>query len=419
MPKQPIPPPLVEPDEPRCVCISINESWAVLLLGAVHHMQYPEYWAGTLEQNRIARRQAKNLMAVISEAIQMGCCCNDQTTIPRRERYTSTGRMEVSYDGGTTWENGDNFDPRFNSPLWPPLYTQPGQDLKCIAANNAYAVMKDLIDQIQAEQSLTVDRIAVLVTVFLGTIAVLASGGILAGLIAAFGGFILGIGQTALQDMFTSTEWDMIKCILYNNMLEDGSFDTAGWQAVKDQVTQQFEYSPRLIIVNQLNLMGPVGLTNAGRKQTASPDVTCEDCENPGWCYDFDFTTGSHGWEQWLGEGAVYTPGVGWTTVNRQNGGKGLEVIRYFSSSNITEIDVVVVAAGMTGGNVYVGTDPGGYSFNDGMSNGQVIYYRQNIAQDGITSILVNAAAAAADSIVLVEVKILGTGINPFGTDNC
>lgn len=285
MPMQPIPPPLVEPDEPRCVCISVNESWAVLLLGAVHKMQYPDYWGGSLEENRLARRQAKNLMAIISEAIQMGCCCDDRTQIPRRERYTSDGRLEVSYDGGETWENGDNFDPRFNSPVWPPLYTTEGQDVKCIAAHNAYAVLKELIDKVTAEQNITVSAIATIIVAVISGLIIGATVGTGWALAAWLAGLILQAAQLGLQNVFTLTEWGKVLCILYCNTGEDGSFTTEQWQAIKDEIGVQFVWPARDILLGQIDLLGPVGLTNAGRKQSASPTVTCEDCNcGDGWC---------------------------------------------------------------------------------------------------------------------------------------
>lgn len=419
MPKQPLTPPGVEPDEPRCVCISVNESWAVLLLGAVHHMQYPEYWAGTLEQNRLARRQAKNLMAVISEAIQMGCCCNDQTTIPRRERYTSTGRMEVSYDGGTTWENGDNFDPRFNSPLWPPIHTNPGQDVKCIAATNMQNVFNDMIDQIAAEQELSVDRVVIIATAILGGLAIIFSGGLAAGIVAWFGGLVLSIGQIALQDMFTSTDWDKLKCIFYNNMLEDGSFDSAAWQAVKDDVTQQFEYSPRLILVGQLDLLGTVGLTNAGRKQTASPDVTCEDCENTNWCALWSVSSSL----QYVRAPFAGFDGAGipqmsyvWAGTTFYEWKLAMGAPDRVITRMVIEFETPVAGTDINGGLWDWSVTPGGLSTNMPLTlSGNRVTINAG-THYGFLSVALTCTSALGH---IVSVKTEGEGDNPFGTDNC
>lgn len=142
-------------------------------------------------------------------------------------------------------------------------------------------------------------------------------------------------------------------------------------------------------------------------------------CTCDTWCYDFNFRLSDGGWVQWFGEGARYVAGEGWADITRSNGYKGLEVIRYFDASNITEIDVVIDNQNVSAPGVYVGTDPGGYYFTENGVEGQHTYYRTGLSLTGITSILINAYATSSTNIYLREVKIKGTGTNPFGADNC
>lgn len=419
MPKQPVPPPLVEPDEPRCVCISINESWAVLLLGAVNSMQYPEYWAGTLEENRLARRQAKNLMAVISEAITMGCCCDERTQIPRRERYTSTGRMEVSYDGGQTWENGDNFDPRFNSPLFPPLKpTTPGDDVKCRAANNIAIFLQSSVNTLIAQDSVLL-TIASAILVVLGGIVAIVTAGIGWGLVISLAGTFLSAGPSAIQLAFTSEVWSQLVCILYNHAADDGSFDAIAWGSVKSDIDSTFTATAQGILSHFVDLLGPVGLTNAGRQESASPLVTCEDCNTPGWCALWSVSSALQ---------YVSSPFTGFDSVGiPQNyfvwngttfyewkvalGQPGRVITRV-----IVEFENAVAGTDINGGLWDWVVTPGGLPANMPLTTaGNRVTINAGTSYSYLSLSLTSTSAAGH----IVSIKTEGEGENPYGADNC
>lgn len=140
---------------------------------------------------------------------------------------------------------------------------------------------------------------------------------------------------------------------------------------------------------------------------------------NSSWCYSFDFTQSNGGWEQWLGQGGLYVNGLGWRDITRTNNTKGFEIIRYFSPSIITEITATIVSTNIFGGNIYVGTDPGGWYSVDTQNSGTNIYAHPGLYLSGITSVLFNAAAASAESIVCTNVTLKGLRVNPFGSSNC
>lgn len=419
MPKQPLTPPGVEPDEPRCVCISVNESWAVLLLGAVHHMQYPEYWAGTLEQNRLARRQAKNLMAVISEAIQMGCCCNDQTTIPRRERYTSTGRMEVSYDGGQTWENGDNFDPRFNSPLFPPLTpASPDEDVKCRAVNNAVNVLKDGVDYIITLDS-TVSAVAAGMAAVFGTVVSIIFGGLLWPVVIAAAGAFVAATPQAIQLAFTPDLWAQVVCILYRHAADDGAFDTAAWQAAKDEIYSSLTGVAMGILLRVMDLLGPVGLTNAGRQESASPLVTCEDCEDANWCALWSVSSSlQYVSAPFAGFDSVGIPQMSyvWSGTTFYEWKLAFGAPDRVITRMVIEFENSVAGTDINGGLWDWSVTPGGLSTNMPLTlSGNRVTINAG-THYGYLSVALTCTSALGH---IVSVTTEGEGDNPFGTDNC
>lgn len=140
---------------------------------------------------------------------------------------------------------------------------------------------------------------------------------------------------------------------------------------------------------------------------------------NSSWCYTFDFTKSNGGFEQWLGQGSDYVAGQGWRDITRSNNTKGLEIIRYFDASILTEISATIVSTNVTSANVYIGTDPGGWYVIDTQNNGTNTYVHSELSLSGITSVLFNAAATSADLIICTSVTFKGLRVNPFGNSNC
>ncbi len=140
---------------------------------------------------------------------------------------------------------------------------------------------------------------------------------------------------------------------------------------------------------------------------------------NSSWCHTFDFVKSNGGFEPWYGQGAEYVSGQGWIDITRSNNTKGFEIIRYFDASILTDISATVVSTNVNGANIYIGTDPGGWYVIDTQTNGTNIYEHTGLILSGITSVLFNAAATTADSIVCTSVTFKGLRVNPFGNNNC
>src|SRR5512147_317295 len=102
-----LPPPTTHPDEPPFACIEINQSWIPYIIGALRPMRYPEYWAGTLEENRTARKDVNNLinqLSIAGECGDMECCfITETTTVILHQVNSVTLQLEISVDGGQTW----------------------------------------------------------------------------------------------------------------------------------------------------------------------------------------------------------------------------------------------------------------------------------------------------------------------------
>jgi len=209
--------------------------------------------------------------------IEMSCCCGSSGGNPTR--FNAAGELEISFDGGETWQPFPQGDPRINSTTSPPLPGADGNDKKCIAAQGVTAFIDgQFIDQINDAMTF-----AELVTLMLSIIGLLLSGGsaapILLPLILTIVGGIVTVTATAIQGAFDATQEGILQCIMYCNMKPDGSFDEAGWQGVKSDIIAQMDILCAEFIRDVVNTMGAVGLTNAARSGLTTGILDCSGCD--------------------------------------------------------------------------------------------------------------------------------------------
>lgn len=223
------------------------------------------------------------------------CCCPE----PTNRRYDSEGNLEVSYDGGITWVDAPELDDRFSGIVSPPMPGTDGEEKRCIAAASGEEYVKlNLIEDLN-EGSNYAELNAALVAI----VAALGVTGI-GILIAAAAAAIFIAGVSAVQAAFTTEVWTAYRCILFCHIKNDGSFDEAGWNAVKADILDQFTGVVSAILYNWVNSVGVVGLTNAARSGfVASADCSgCEDCLN---CYS----------SAWIITGSLVDAGDGWIEI--------------------------------------------------------------------------------------------------------
>lgn len=288
MPIGNVPPPTQHPDEEPLVCLEINEQWIPIILGALQPLKYPEYWGGTLEENRRARKDFGILLnqIMLEEDCDMPkACCEDTIYIYRTN--ASTGRMERSSDDGETW-TPDPADPLFMVKPLPPITTNVGSALKCDAATNCLEHIEDLITTTSENigTAITVFDLAVAVAGFLLEVfLIVLTGGAatpaaltIAGLIWAAANAAFIEGKTAFDDYWTNDAKDKILCALFCNIGNDGRFTEAQYNGFKTDARVALTPSPALdMVMTSLNAGGFQGL-NQMASYGAAADADCSDC---------------------------------------------------------------------------------------------------------------------------------------------
>jgi len=110
---------------------------------------------------------------------------------------------------------------------------------------------------------------------------------------AALASTLLGAGAAAISAAFTNDVYDTLTCIFYCAIEADGSVTPDDLVEILDQISSQIGGLVEAVMSAMLFLTGEVGLSNEGTLGDAPADCDACDC---GWCLEFDFKTGLHGW---------------------------------------------------------------------------------------------------------------------------
>lgn len=229
--------PAVRWDEAPCWVLCINEEWASHVLALLDELDQHDTWLGTDEEIDAARIQVNEFIACFMESGSM-CCCGGSNQTPAEpvlHRATADGQLQVSYDGGLTWQTDPN-DIRVTGTTLPAPVTSGQSATKCDAATNGLEHLKDAVAAVSEALGVGATVVAVMsaivtfiVSIMFGSPEVIP---FLFPLVVALATAAFGVGQAAFDAAFTNTVWDAMLCILYCHIGADGHFTQSGFQAV-------------------------------------------------------------------------------------------------------------------------------------------------------------------------------------------
>lgn len=294
MPTEPLPPPNVHPDEPPFVCIQINPVWIPYIIGLLWPARFPEYWAGTLEENRQARRDIQNLinqLQELGECTDMTNCC--QPLYVETRINVSTGQIEVSYDGGTTWTPAPGSFPTQIIEQPPPVNTGVA-GTKCDAATNAMAQIQGWIDHVEIAFDVAaglLDFAILVASAILDAILLILSEGALtaaeAQIIAIITGVLTGVwegGKALFSDYWSPDVKDSILCDMFCTIGEDGAWTNDSFIECRRRFSQHMPSGlAKTLFLGFMSSVGRQGWNNMAASG-ASADADCSDCTCPEAC---------------------------------------------------------------------------------------------------------------------------------------
>jgi hypothetical protein len=201
----------------------------------------------------------------------MSCCCDQPITL---FRWTVEGVLQISIDGGETYTDAPEQDPRNNSPVYPPVEGASSDEKSCIAATG----MSLLIEE-QVVGNLTDDMsrytLGQLIHDWVTTLVETSNP--FEALINIATNQIFALLISAVRAALTTEVYHTLTCIFLVNMASDLSFDSVAWEAVRSAILSGITGIAGVFLEHLVFLLGAVGLTNLARSQAAT-EGDCDDC---------------------------------------------------------------------------------------------------------------------------------------------
>lgn len=286
-------PATLEPQNYRCVCVPVpsEPNHIRAFLGQLDMLGYWWTWErDDAHGGTVAARVWRRVVEFVRDNIDCteevrgvsGCCCGEQTNVQQRFN-PDTGVLEVSYDGGQTWETAPpEQDPR-NAILVYPDTLPDGDDpaKKCAAANSIVKLYQNQEQQEYDELAGDAQR-ADLVAIILGilmVLGILATGGLLNILSLAIAVLVANYDAATYAAFFTETFWQDLLCACYCHVANDGSFTQEDFHRVVTDMSMKYPINamPGKWIYNYLQMAGAGGLSNASQLGLDA-GLSCDDC---------------------------------------------------------------------------------------------------------------------------------------------
>ncbi len=282
-------------DEPT-ICIPVNVDWIPALLAMVSPARYPEFWAGTLAENRRARLEVQNLIYLISNGglCDMSTCCIPPYIIKKID--PETGMIVISPDNGSTWQPAPGGLPTYIVEPVPPV-TSGVASTQCDAANNVQAQLLGWITHVTNDFDTAVDIFAfgsAVIAAIADAVLLILSAGTLtlieAEIITAIGAAITGAwlaGKTIFSNYWTDPIKAKILCAIYTHIGSDGAFTDAGFSDFwNDMNTNLPGAIAKMLFMGFLSSVGRQGLNAMAASGVSSGtdcSSVCPTCDLSNW----------------------------------------------------------------------------------------------------------------------------------------
>ncbi len=257
----------------------LTDAQVQMILAIVDFYGWSTRWfssSGLIDQQTIT-----DLQSGLVEALMDGCC---EEPILGTIFDPATGEMQVTRDGTTyTPAQDEGLDPRYTAPSYPPLVPVEGEDIKCRAASNVIADMKDKVEEIADQLETGLDIVALvteLATIVLASLVAPEALPIFVPIFIALGQAILSVAKTAYLDAFTNEVYDDLLCILFDDVGSDGTYSESNFLSILTDIDSKFTGNIALTFSSTIKGWGVNLLNNKARIGAAALEdcAACDEC---------------------------------------------------------------------------------------------------------------------------------------------
>lgn len=261
------------PDESEECQYCLTDKQATYLRGLLEPAGWKTRWWS--DENEIDQDKIESFRDDLIRRLMMPCCGGEFEII---FQWTEDGVLQQSSDGGATWEDAPQEDPRNSSTVYPPTPGEPSDDKKCIAAAGMALLVKEGVGD-QLTDDMGRYTLGQLISDWVTTI--IQSSNPFEALIQIVTNQIFALLISAVRAALTEEVYHTLQCIFYCNIEDDLSFTDEGWAQVRSDILDQIPGIAGVFLEHLVFLLGKVGLTNLARSQAAT-EGECSECDcNP------------------------------------------------------------------------------------------------------------------------------------------
>jgi hypothetical protein len=254
----------------RLCCHCLSEQQVLAIMAMVEYLKWPTRWVS--DEGDIDRDFIDAFTSGLEFQIMSGCA---DENIPIQYRYSSAGVLERSLNGGTTWTDASLYDPRVNSPTFPPIPGDDGASKRCAAAASAAALIEE---QIGAQLTDDMTRYTLNQLINDWTQVYIGTSNPFQALMTVISNQIFALVIATLRPALTSEVYDTLRCIIYCHISSSAFVSGAAWYAIRSDITDQITGIAGVFLEHLVYLLGNGGLTNLCRSG-AIAEATCDDCD--------------------------------------------------------------------------------------------------------------------------------------------
>jgi len=200
---------------------------------------------------------------------------------PPNIRYDETAdTTQITNDGGTTWVDVPEIDPRSVNQFDP----LSGATASCDAAARIVAALQDLVASILLAGD-EVSQAAMLAILF-GWLAVFGLFAVLVALLALVAAAIIAVGFAAFEAAFLNFDWDELTCIISCYVNAQGRLDQNALTDLETHVSGRYDGTQAQLINLFLSTAGFGGLNAFAASRSETGD--CGACDSCTWCWEWD-----------------------------------------------------------------------------------------------------------------------------------
>lgn len=254
----------------RLCCYCLSDQQIAVLLSMATYVSWPSRWVS--DSITISSDFTQEFSSKLEKQLMSGCA--DENT-PIQYRYSVTGILQRSFNGGVSWSDCPEYDTRNYSVQFPPMSGDDDATKRCLAAAGAVALIKEQVgDQLTDGMSRTSleNLIKSWVTTFLQTSNVFVA------LVTVITNLVFGLVIATLRSALTTEAYTALECVLYCNIGDDVTLSDAQYDAIKAGIASDVAGVAGLFFGHLVYLLGKRGIENllrAGGVATATCDCGC------------------------------------------------------------------------------------------------------------------------------------------------